>query len=141
MKQISCTIFILVMVLSQLTGCGDGRPQRFPVAGTLIVGEKQFRLPDDFEGGVAAIGFYPREKGRACYANIEADGTFVVGNFETDDGMPLGTYDVEVQIFQTVGEKTRRLIPMKYESVKTSGLVTTIGKETTNITLELEARK
>lgn len=141
MKRFFYMIFALILFLTQLTGCGDGRPKRYPISGTIKVEGETFQLPSDFGGGVAAVGFYPQKKGRACYANIEPDGTFIVGNFETNDGMPLGTYNVEVQIFQTVGEKTRRLIPKKYESAKTSELTVTIQKDTKNITLELEGRK
>ena len=135
MKQ--SLILFLAMVFG--VGCGDGRPQRYPVTGTLLIDGQPASLPEGFIG-VAAVTFRPESGGRDAYANLNPDGTFQVGNYEVEDGCPLGNFRVAVQFYRLQGSVKKSLIPIRYEEYDTSGLNIVIDKETRNITIEVSSR-
>ncbi|MDO4573625.1 MAG: hypothetical protein Q4D98_00255 [Planctomycetia bacterium] len=132
-------VLILFLAIGFCVGCGDGRPRRYPVMGTLLIDGKPAELPENFIG-VAAVTFRPESGGRDAYANLNPDGTFQVGNYGVEDGCPLGKFQVAVQFYKLVGSVKKSLIPLRYEEYATSGLGVTIDKETRNVTIEISSQ-
>ena len=108
-------------------GCGDGRPERVPVKGTVWVDGKP--LAGDFTGSIRLL---PVAGGRPAVGMVDANGTFVLGNYDANDGCPPGEYRVEVTAtLLKMPNLVRYWIPPRYASAETSGLTVTItdGKE------------
>jgi hypothetical protein len=96
----------------------------------------------EFDGAAipnAVICLYPVElKLKDCappQGTVKPDGTFVLGTYGKDDGAPAGEYKVTVQWFEKLdfkdlelGRKPKNLLPPKYASAETSGLIVRIEK-------------
>lgn len=135
-------------------GCGgDGRPSLVKVEGTVTLNGEPL--------GGAKLGFIPVDQGdygRASRATSNADGTFVVGTYAKDDGMPRGQYTVVVEKTEyvdelpdgfniedpeanTVSVKMKRFLPEHYGNPRDSGLtveVTSSGLSPSTISLRSE---
>lgn len=108
-------------------GCGDGRPDRVPVNGSVWVDGKP--LEGNFTGFVRLL---PVAGGRPAVGMLETNGNFVLGNYDSDDGCPPGEYRVEVNAaLLKMPNQVQYFIPPRYASAETSGLTVTItsGKE------------
>jgi len=125
-----CLLFVLLATALGLTaGCGDGRPQRVPVAGTVTVDGKPLTagfirvVPDD---------------ARPATGKIDADGRFRLTTFDERDGCVTGTHRVEVIAFDTISPSTIRwLVPPKYRDTSTSGLTVTVDGPIDSLAIEL----
>jgi hypothetical protein len=86
----------------------DGKPMRDATIFLHPVGVKDPRFPR------------PR-------AVVGKDGTFVLGTYRKGDGAPAGDYKVTVQWFSsTAGGAPRNVLPARYASAETSGLLVRI---------------
>lgn len=87
-----------VPFVAVLTGCGDGRPARWPVGGSVLVDGKPAAgaivVLHPVAGSVAAGAEQIRPT-----ATCERDGSFVVGTWELADGVPTGRWKATVQWF------------------------------------------
>ena len=81
-------ILLAVLSVMVLPGCGDGRPERVPVSGQVLI--------DGEPLGVGFIRLVP-ENARPASARIGPDGRFTLGTFEQDDGAVPGTHPVVVR--------------------------------------------
>jgi len=85
-----------------LIGCGDGRPPRRPVSGSVTVAGKP--------AGGAIVVLHPvagsvapeAEKIRPT-GTCDRDGRFVLGTWELADGVPAGRWKATVQWFTAAG--------------------------------------
>jgi hypothetical protein len=117
-------------LLISLTGCGDGRPLRVPVAGVITLDDKPFTA-----GG--NIVFQPKE-GRPSASKIDNEGRFRLGTFEGGDGCPLGDYTVTVHSMDKIGSTKRRWnLPKKYHQIATTDLKQTIVGPTEKLVINL----
>ena len=128
-----------VLVLT-IGGCGgDGRPSLVKVEGKVTLNGEPL--------GGAKLGFIPVDQGdygRASRATSNADGTFVVGTYAKDDGMPRGKYTVVVEKTEYVDElpdgfniedpeanavsvKMKRFLPEHYGNPSDSGLTVEVS--------------
>ncbi|MDO4569503.1 MAG: hypothetical protein Q4D38_03870 [Planctomycetia bacterium] len=119
-----CLVFVL--------GCGDGRPKRYPVRGVVTVDGKP--LSGEFVGSVRLI---PVAGGRSVQAQLDSEGKFTLGCYDSDDGCPLGEYKVEVNVSEQKNAKMRYLVPPRYWRHDTSGLVVKIEGEKQNLTIDV----
>src|SRR5262245_51706742 len=87
---------IAVVILGAITvGCSDGRPQRVPVAGQVLIDGRPLRY--------GYIKFIP-QGARASGGGLDENGRFVLGCFEAADGAVLGKHRVEVMAQKTLSE-------------------------------------
>jgi hypothetical protein len=105
-------------------GCGDGRPKRVPVTGTVTLNGQPPPAPGVvfFTTSEPADG-YPRRPGTAKF---DVDGKYAVNTFEDGDGLIPGRYGVAVYCWKT--EQTMENpqgeshLPTRYQDGATSGL-------------------
>ena len=110
-------------------GCSDGRPQRVPVSGQILI--------DGQPLSAGAVRFTPKG-GRPATGEIGRDGRFSLSTFGPGDGCPLGVHRVSVIAFEQVGSTTRRWnTPKNYASPDTSGITQTIDGPTDAVKIEL----
>jgi len=81
-------------------GCGgDGRPSLVPVQGVVTL--------DGEPVDGAQLGFMPLNEGdykRSSRAQSDATGTFTIGTYAKDDGLPPGKYKVTITKQEQVGK-------------------------------------
>jgi hypothetical protein len=76
-----------------LNGCGgDGRPKLVPVEGTVTINGE----PLDGATVVFKVVDVKGDYARPSQAITDAQGKFKAGTYATDDGMPIGTYQVGI---------------------------------------------
>jgi hypothetical protein len=117
------------LLAALLSGCGDGRPRRVPVAG-------QIRI----DGEPLTKGFIRvvPERSRAATGAIDQDGRFRLTTFEPNDGCVTGTHRAEVVAYETVSlSAIRWLVPAKYQKADTSEIIVTIDGPTDELLIEL----
>ncbi|MBN2294302.1 MAG: hypothetical protein JXM70_17875 [Pirellulales bacterium] len=120
---------VLLVNVSLIIGCGDGRPKRVPVSGQVLVDEQP--LPGGFVRIVPA-------NGRAATGQIDAQGHFSLTTYDKNDGCMPGTHNVEVTFIDTSNPNVyRSLIPEKYNNADTSGLSVTIDGPTDDLTIRI----
>jgi hypothetical protein len=125
----AAVVAVAAVLVPTLFGCGDGRPQRVHVSGTVFI-----------DGRPITSGFITLkpEGARASMGKIGKDGRFTLTCFEEGDGAVEGTHAVVVNAFEEVDSKTLRwLAPKKYSNPKTSGKTVTIDGPTDSLTIEL----
>lgn len=128
-KSWSWGLVCLVVVFVTLPGCGDGRPKRVPVSGTVLIDGKP--LAHGF------VRFHP-QGGRPATSELDDQGHFILTCFEKNDGVTPGNHPVSVTAFEAVGSKSMRWhAPKKYMSPKTSGLTQNIEGPTDSVKIEL----
>lgn len=98
-----------------VAGCGgDGRPERLPVSGVVVI-----------DGEPLTHGFVqvtPTGQ-RAAHGKIGPDGTFQLTTFEENDGCVPGRHAVAIIATESINASSQRWhAPKKYMSNKTSGL-------------------
>lgn len=111
-------------------GCGDGRPSRVPVGGSVLIDGAPLKY--------GSIMFVPRDGSRSAGGSIDTDGNYRVSTFTAYDGLPVGTYDVTVAAIQPISEtKQSWHAPKRYANVDTSGIAIEINGETDGLVIEL----
>ena len=126
-SRIAATGLLLVYVASA-AGCGDGRPQRVPVSGTVLI-----------DGAPVPYGFvtFAPAKGRTASGQLDKEGHFTLTSYEPGDGTLLGTQRVAVLARESISEtKAKWHAPKKYGDYNSSGIVVEIT-ELETIVLDL----
>jgi hypothetical protein len=121
----------LVALLSApfVCGCGDGRPTRVPVAGTVLIDGQPLKH--------GSLRFVPAN-GRSSFGSLDDQGRFKLTCFETDDGALIGTHQVEVAASESLSPiKTKWHAPKKYSNYTTSGLTQEISGPIDNLEINL----
>lgn len=122
-----CTFTLLIA--TTLAGCGDGRPERVPVSGRVLIDGKPL------EGG--SIRFYPGDH-RAASSSIGPDGTFALSTYERGDGCVTGVHPVSVNASKLLNPRTLRWnAPKKYHSPFTSGITFDVNEPTESAEINL----
>lgn len=123
-------LLLLGALAFSVSGCGDGRPERVPVSGTVTIDGKPLTY--------GFVRFHPLEGGRLGQGRIGPDGRYTLTTYKKGDGVTLGTHAVEVLAGEPVGEtKTRWHAPKKYAERATSELTLTIEKAEQDLPIEL----
>lgn len=127
--KVSQLLTCLVAGISACAGCGDGRPQRVPVSGYVLI--------DGQPLAKAAVRFYP-PNGRSSSGTTDASGRFSLSCFDVSDGALLGTHRVIVAAVDEVsGNTIKWRSPKKYSEADTSGIEATIDGPRDDLKLEL----
>ena len=125
-------VLVLTVCWLASSGCGDGRPERVPVSGQVLLNGQP--LAAGVEG---VITIQPTE-GRAATGRISAtDGTFVLSTYEPNDGCLLGTHQATIIVNALVAGEPLSLIDDRYRDANTSGLTVTIDGPTDKLKIEL----
>lgn len=105
----------LLMALACFAGCGDGRPERVPISGQVLIDGKPLEL------GRVLVHV---ENHRPATGKVGPDGRFELSTYVKGDGCVLGTHQVTVNGGEVINANTIRWhAPPKYDSKNTSGLV------------------
>ena len=127
------TCAVAVSLAAALAGCGDGRPERVPVSGVVLLDG----VPLKAAGTVRVI---PKGARPATGEIDPASGRFTLGTFDKADGCVPGTHTVTVIARQTVDDKQIHwLTPEKYSQPGSSGLTITVDGPTDQVKLELKS--
>jgi hypothetical protein len=111
-------------IMLVVMGCSDGRPQRVPVAGRVLIDGQPLKY--------GYIRFVP-QGARASGGGLDEQGRFVLGCFETEDGAVLGKHHVEVMAQKPLSEtRIQWFAPKKYSNRGTSGLTFDVTEKTEN---------
>ena len=103
-------------------GCGDGRPERVPIAGRVLVDGQPLEHGN--------IRIHPQNQ-RASLGKLGPGGVFTMSTYEIGDGCVPGDHTVSVYAVQTVNPRTQRWhAPKKYASPLTSGLTLNVIEPT-----------
>jgi hypothetical protein len=118
-----------MLAAATLAGCGDGRPKRVPVSGTVLIDGKPLTY--------GFVRFLPKGA-RPATAQIDKDGRFSLSCFGDNDGVVEGTHAVVVVAAEQLGGNAQRWhAPKKYVDPQTSGLTETIDGPRDDLVIEL----
>jgi hypothetical protein len=121
-------VFLLVF-LAVVIGCGDGRPTRVLVSGTVTI--------DGAPVTRGSIKFVP-EKGRPSSGEIGPDGRFTLTCYDGNDGALPGKHRVQVDGNRAISEmKAEIFTPKHYADFRTSGIEIVIDKPVDDLKIEL----
>ncbi len=116
------------------TGCGDGRPEVYPVEGQVFAGARP--------AARGTITFHPAGGTAEQYrptGRIDEQGKFKLTTFKEGDGAPAGEYRVTVVWYLATRQSAQEdpvpvnYLPPRYASAETSPLRATVGKGTNTI--------
>jgi hypothetical protein len=134
--RLLATLVTLVAVFN-CSGCGDGKPARSPVSGTV-----------SYNGTTLQIGslvFVPTGGGPAAQGEIDRNGKYVMGTYANADGVIPGQYKVMITALTSPGGSGLAedsvngnagpvsVIPELYGDLEKSGLTASVesGKSNT----------
>jgi len=119
--------FVTVGILS---GCGDGRPSRVPVAGQVLIDGKPLTY-----GYVKFVKLGSRPAG----GYVDDQGRFKLSCYTRDDGAIPGVYQVEVNAGESISGTQRKWhAPKKYANYEVSGLTQEITEPTDSVVINLK---
>jgi hypothetical protein len=125
--SIGCVLWLGLLVAA--SGCGDGRPSRVPVSGTVLIDGKPLTT-----GSVMFV----HPDSRPSSGMIGSDGHFQLSCFEIGDGAVPGKHRVQVTASQAIDERSNRwFAPKKYTDTNTSGLEVEITEPRDDLKIEL----
>jgi hypothetical protein len=110
-------------------GCSDGRPERVPVSGQVLIDGQPLTH--------GYVRFAPADS-RAATGQLDDNGRFMLTCFEPGDGAVTGKHKVTVMAQEPIGQETIKWhAPQKYASPATSGLEQEITGPTDSVKIEL----
>jgi len=124
-----CFLVLVLGFLGGTIGCGDGRPARLPVSGTVTI--------DGVPLTRGSIKFVPAQ-GRPSFAEIRPDGRFTLTCYGGEDGALPGKHRVQVDGNRAISEmKAEIFTPKHYADFRTSGIEVAIDKPIDDLKIEL----
>jgi hypothetical protein len=122
-------IWLSVAAVASTIGCGDGRPQRVPVAGTVLIDGKPLTY--------GFVTFFPAE-GRSATGQINKQGEFILSSYEQGDGTLAGSQQVAIMTREAISPTQAKWhAPKKYAKHETSGIVIEIAGPTDDLQIDL----
>lgn len=130
-------VLSVIAIVPPLTGCGDAKPNRTPVAvvkGTVLLDGKPLET-GSIETSV--------DSGRGALGSIHG-GAFELSTYGTNDGAVLGTHRIAVIARESgeagpEGKAGKLLVPERYTSASTSKLTIEVKDGTNTPKLELKS--
>jgi hypothetical protein len=112
-----------------LAGCSDGRPQRVPVSGRVLIDGRPLK--------VGIIQVVPRGN-RSATGALDGDGRFSLTTFEENDGCVPGRHRLAVIAKKDLSSTSIRwFAPKKYRSPATSGLTIEVNGPRDDVKIQL----
>jgi len=118
-----------VLTVTLLAGCGDGRPERVPVSGQVLI-----------DGKPLTYGYvkFVKRGSRPAGGYVDEQGRFKLSCYVRDDGAIPGTYQVEVNAGESLSGTQRKWhAPKKYARYDASGLTQEITEATDSVVINL----
>jgi hypothetical protein len=123
----ACRLCLILLLAG--SGCSDGRPQRVPISGVVLIDGKPLKH--------GVVQFAP-VGARPSTGFLNAEGRFSLSSYQPGDGATLGKHKVRVDAAESIGEDTRKWhAPKRYASVNTSGLEVQIDGPRDDVKIEL----
>ncbi len=123
-------LFLPVLLAISLCGCGDGRPERVPLSGVVLI-----------DGEPLTHGFIQvmPENARAAQSPLDSEGRFQLSTFDEQDGVVPGTHKVAVIAVESLSAVEQKWhAPKKYMDPDESGLTITVPEDSSEpVTLNL----
>ena len=129
LKLRTWTTATAVLAVTLLAGCGDGRPERVPVSGQVLI-----------DGKPLTYGYvkFVKQNSRPAGGYVDELGRFKLSCYERDDGAIPGTYQVEVNAGESLSATQRKWhAPKKYARYDASGLTQEITEATDSVVINL----
>jgi hypothetical protein len=123
----------LVFAFAAITcvGCGDGRPDRVPVSGIVLIDGQPLTR--------GHVKFVPTN-GRPSLGKIGDDGKFSLTCFDGNDGAIAGTHRVQVAANRIISNtKIEWYAPSKYADFRTSGIDVQVFEPISDMKIELKS--
>jgi hypothetical protein len=123
------TILAALGSLLVFTGCGDGRPERLPVMGQVLI-----------DGQPLTFGqvLFHSKNHRPATGKIQSDGRFELSTYERGDGCVVGSHHVTVDAGENVSVTARKWhAPPKYASPNGSGIVVDVEEDMAPVEISL----
>jgi hypothetical protein len=117
------------------SGCGDGRPERVPVSGVVLIDGQPLKQGN--------IKFVPKA-GRPSAGKIGPDGRFSLTCYDGSDGAILGNHQVQVASNRVISDsKIEWFAPPDYADFRTANIDVEISEPVDDLKIELSwgARK
>jgi hypothetical protein len=126
----NCTIVLVAGVgLSICGGCSDGRPERVPVSGQILI--------DGAPLAHGSILFHAKDH-RPAIGSLDSQGRFQLSTYEPGDGCVPGTHAVSIDAGEVIGPtSTRWHAPKKYRNASASGIVVTVEESMKPVAIQL----
>ena len=118
-----------LVAIAVLSGCGDGRPTRVPVAGQVLI-----------DGKPLTYGYvkFVKQGSRPAGGYVDEQGRFKLSCYTRDDGAMPGLYQVEVNAGESLNSTQRKWhAPKKYANYDVSGLTQEITEPTDAVVINL----
>jgi hypothetical protein len=127
--ELSRRAAILAAAILPCLGCDDGRAERVPVSGQVLIDGKPLNY--------GYVRFVPTGS-RPSGGYLDQEGRFTLGCFEKDDGAIPGEHQVEINAGESISSTEWFWhAPKKYRSYRTSGLSQTITEPTDSLVFNL----
>ena len=98
--------FTILLAILAIVGCSDGRPERVPVSGTVLINGQPLASGN--------IKFVPKN-GRPSASKIDEQGHFNLTCYDGNDGALLGTHQVQVSSNRIISDsKIEWYAPREY---------------------------
>jgi hypothetical protein len=124
----ACALTAITLIIS-VAGCGDGRPTRVPVSGTVLIDGKPL------EHG--HVRFHAKNH-RVAFGELEPGGKFQLSTYELGDGCVRGTHPVSITASEVLSATaTRWHAPKKYNNASTSGIVVDVSESMNPVEIQL----
>jgi hypothetical protein len=112
-----------------ISGCGDGRPERLPVSGQVLIDGQPLTY--------GYIRFVPTGS-RPSGGPLDEQGRFTLSCYEKNDGIIPGVHRVEVDGSESISsKKVKWHAPKKYFRYTNSGLEQEITEPTDSLVINL----
>ena len=119
----------MMLALGAVAGCSDGRPERVPVSGRVLIDGKPLKY--------GTVEFVP-QGGRMSSGALDADGHFALSCFTPNDGALIGKHQVQIRADEQINDVTMRVhAPRKYGILGASGLSEEIKGPTDSVVIKL----
>jgi hypothetical protein len=127
MNHTAC--FFAAFACLAIVGCGESRPKRVPVAGTVLI-----------DGAPLTMGsvMFVHPDSRPSAGMIDSNGCFHLSCYEPGDGAVIGKHQVKVTACQAINDRSSRwLAPKKYADTSSSGIEIEITEPKDDVTINL----
>lgn len=110
-------------------GCGDGRPKRVPISGTVTIDGQPLKF--------GSVAFVP-QTGRTAGGSLDSNGRYELSCYEKGDGAMVGDYKVAITGVESLGEHAQRWhAPQKYRDAQQSGITATVDGPRDDLNFEI----
>jgi hypothetical protein len=123
-----CVLLLGTVALASV-GCGDSRPKRVPIAGTVVIDGQPLT-------GGSIMFIHPSS--RPSSGMIDKTGHFNLSCYEIGDGAVVGKHRVQVTACLPINDRSNRWIaPKKYADANSSGLEVEVTEPKNDVKIDL----